>query len=122
MSRSFEGRVRGLGTAHEGLHHWTVQRLTAVANVPLIAISLLLLCKASKGGYEGAVASIGQPLVAAWFGLTLIVAFYHAALGLQVVIEDYVSGKGAKFALLFLVRFLAALCAVAGLASLISLL
>ncbi len=122
MSRSFESQVRGLGTAHEGLHHWTAQRLTALANLPLITVSLLLLCQASKGGYEGAASFIGQPLVAAWFGLTLIVAFYHAALGLQVVIEDYVSAKGSKIALLFLVRFLAALCAVAGLASLISLL
>ena len=65
MAKSYEGRVRGLGTTHDGLHHWTAQRLTAMANVPLILGTIILLIFASQGGYAEARAFVGQPLVAA---------------------------------------------------------
>ncbi len=102
--RSGLGRVRGLGSAKEGVGHWWSQRLTGLALVPLglwLAIALV-----SHVGLDraGAVAWLRQPLTVGLLGLTIVATFHHAALGLQVVVEDYVHREGVKLALLILLR------------------
>ena len=100
-------RVQGLGTAKDGTGHWWAQRVTAIALVPLalwFAVSLVML---AGQGYEATVYFLGSPVVAVLMALLLFAGFYHAALGLQVVIEDYVHSEGAKIALIMLVKFAA---------------
>ena len=92
------GRVRGLGSAHEGAHHWLVQRFTAIGNLVLmlfLAISLAMLSDYSFGTVSG---WASQTLPATALALLVISVFWHARLGLQVLIEDYVHNAGTKFA------------------------
>ena len=107
-------RVLGAGSAKGGVHHWWMQRLTAVALVPLavwFAVSLLAL------------PSLAHATVAAWMGqsptallliLLVLVASWHSRLGLQVVVEDYVPGPGARTVTLVIVNFVHVLLAAAG--------
>lgn len=83
------GRVRGLGAAHEGTHHWWRQRLTAGGN--LLLISWLLFALALRPGYD--YATIHAWLSSAWVAVPMVLLVanlaWHVRLGLQVVIEDY---------------------------------
>jgi len=97
-------RVRGLGSAKSGLHHWWHQRLTALAMVPLMLASLALVATMGSLDYQGAMALMANPFAAALLLLLVVVGFYHAALGLQVVIEDYVSAEGTRLALILIVK------------------
>jgi succinate dehydrogenase / fumarate reductase membrane anchor subunit len=102
-------RVRGLGSAKDGVGHWWVQRLTAIALIPLVvwfAISLVML---SGADYTVVRAWIGSPLVMMLLILTIGVGLHHGQLGLQVVIEDYVGNDGWKLALIVIVKFIAVL-------------
>ncbi|MDF2763319.1 MAG: sdhD [Rhodospirillales bacterium] len=113
-TRSPVARVRGLGSAKEGVQHWWVQRLTALALVPLsiwFAAGVVALAGAS---HAEAAAWIGHPLNATLMILTLGLTFHHGQLGVQVIVEDYVHAEGAKLALLILVKLLALALAVAG--------
>jgi succinate dehydrogenase / fumarate reductase membrane anchor subunit len=107
--------VRGLGSARGGTHHFIVQRITAVALVPLslwfvwIALSLVHL------DYAGARALIAYPLNAVLLSAFVLAVFWHAQLGLQVVIEDYVHTPGLEIASQLAVKFLAVLGALASL-------
>jgi succinate dehydrogenase / fumarate reductase membrane anchor subunit len=92
------GRVRGLGSAHSGAHHWLVQRFTAIGNLVLtswFAVSLLGLPNFSYVTLRDWLVS---PVSATGLSLLIISVFWHARLGLQVVVEDYVHEHGAKFA------------------------
>ncbi len=98
------GRVRGLGSAHEGAHHWLLQRFTAIGNLVLmlfLAISLALLPNYSFGTVT---AWAGQTLPATALALLIVSVFWHARLGLQVLIEDYVHDAGTKFGVLALLN------------------
>jgi len=102
-------RVRGLGSAKDGVGHWWAQRLTAIALIPLVvwfAISLVML---SGADYTIVRAWIGSPLVMMLLILTIGVGLHHGQLGLQVVIEDYVGNDGWKLALIVIVKFIAVL-------------
>ncbi len=120
--RSPLGRVRGLGSAKEGVNHWWAQRLTALALIPLavwFVISLLVLTGADHAAVRAWAAS---PVVAGLLILLLIATFYHAYLGLQVVVEDYVHGEGLKLLLLLTIKGAAWLLAVIGVVSVLVLL
>jgi succinate dehydrogenase / fumarate reductase membrane anchor subunit len=91
------GRVRGLGPAHEGPHHWLVQRFTAIGNVVLMSWLLVSLALLGDYGHASVAKWLGQPVSATAMILLLISLFWHARLGLQVVIEDYVHEAGTKF-------------------------
>ena len=103
--RSALGRARGLGSAKEGTHHWWLQRLTAIALIPLTMWLVASIIALSGFGYEAFVAWFCQPINATVMILFLAVAFHHAQLGMQVVIEDYVSHHGRRTALNILVKF-----------------
>ena len=99
------GRVRGLGSAHEGAHHWLVQRFTAIGNLVLLlwlAFGLLML---PDYGYATMSAWLAQPFAATAMVLLIVSTFWHARLGLQVVIEDYVGGAN-RFALIVLMNLI----------------
>ncbi|WP_439579139.1 succinate dehydrogenase, hydrophobic membrane anchor protein [Elioraea sp.] len=96
--RSPLGRVRGLGAAKEGAHHWWVQRLTAVALVPLtlwFIASVIVLAGASHGEV---VLWMARPHNTVLLLVLIGATFWHGALGLQVVIEDYIRSDGTRLA------------------------
>lgn len=92
------GRVRGLGSAKHGAHHWLIQRFTAIGNLLLVVwfgVSLILLPDFSYGTVTEWISS---PVPATAMALLIISAFWHARLGMQVVVEDYVHEHANKFA------------------------
>jgi succinate dehydrogenase / fumarate reductase, membrane anchor subunit len=106
--RSPLSRARGLGSAKEGVHHWWMQRVTAIALIPLVvwfAISLVML---SGADFAVVRAWIGSPLVMVLLTLTIVVGLYHGQLGLQVVWEDYTDGA-TRVVMIVLTKFIAVL-------------
>lgn len=91
------GRVRGLGAAGEGPHHWLMQRFTAVGN--LVTMLFLLGSLALLPDYSFATVTgwITNPVPSVAMALLVISVFWHARLGLQVLIEDYLHEPGTKF-------------------------
>lgn len=98
-------RVRGLGSAKEGTDHFWRQRLTAVANVPLVLIGLWLVISMIGQPHEEVVARLSSPLVAIFLALFATSVLYHMRLGMQVVIEDYIHVELRKVFLLMLNTF-----------------
>lgn len=101
------GRVRGLGAAHSGAHHWLVIRYTAIGSLLLtvwFGVSLLLL---PNFNYFTVREWLSAPIPATAMALFIIVNIWHARLGIQVVIEDYVHEHANKFAMLTLLNLLA---------------
>ena len=86
-------RVRGLGSAKSGTHHWIVQRLTAIGLVPLALWFLWSVLGIIGGEYADARSFVAQPWNAGFLAAFVILLFYHAKLGIQVVVEDYVHTK-----------------------------
>jgi succinate dehydrogenase / fumarate reductase membrane anchor subunit len=112
--RSPLGRAIGLGSAKEGVEHWWIQRLTAVALVPLSLWFVASLIALAGADHDTVIEWLSGPLAAILMLLLIGATFYHAALGLQVVIEDYVHAEGAKFAALVLNKLICFALAVAG--------
>ena len=107
-------RVLGRGSAGEGVGHWWVQRVTAVALIPLTAWFVVSLLGLPLQSYDAVRGWLGQPWMAVLAVLLVATLAWHAKLGVQVVVEDYVHGKGAKTALLLLSLFVHIGAAVAG--------
>jgi succinate dehydrogenase / fumarate reductase membrane anchor subunit len=105
-------RARGLGSAKEGVHHWWAQRLTAIALVPLSLWFIYSLVAVTGAEYTVVIAWLGQPINAVLMLLFLFSLYYHAALGVQVVIEDYIDSEWQKIACLILVKFLVFLAGI----------
>lgn len=110
--------VRGLGSAKDGTSHFWLQRLTAVALVPLVLVFALCVISITGADYESARDFIGSPVVAAIAGLLLVAGFWHLKMGMQVVIEDYIHSNWVKLPALLLNMFG---CIALGLACLIAL-
>ncbi len=108
-------RARGLGSAKRGVGHWTAQRISAVALVPLtlwFVWSIMHLGGADQARVRD---WLSRPATAILMSLTVIATFYHLSLGVQVVIEDYLHREGVKLTALLLVKGLIVLTAAAAL-------
>ena len=92
------GRVRALGSAHSGTHHWLLQRFTAIGNLLLGLFLLISLVMMDDHSYGAIRAWLTRPVPAAALGLFVVSSFWHARLGLQVLVEDYVHEHANKFA------------------------
>ena len=97
------GRVRGLGSAKEGAHHWWAQRVTAAANLFLMVWFFVAIARMPAYDYDTARGWLQSPWAAIPMGLLIVSVFYHFRLGLQVLIEDYVHGA-ARVAWLLIQR------------------
>lgn len=86
------GRVLGLGSAKDGTEHWWMQRVTAVALVPLSLWFVFSMLFAADFSYETQSTWLARPLNAVLMILLATTLLYHSRLGVQVVVEDYVHG------------------------------
>jgi succinate dehydrogenase / fumarate reductase membrane anchor subunit len=111
--RSPLARAMSLGSAKEGVQHWWMERVSAVALVPLTLWFVASIIAHTGSDYATFIAWLRTPLANILMILLVIALFYHTALGLQVVIEDYVH-SGTKFAALVAVRLSCFALAAAG--------
>jgi succinate dehydrogenase / fumarate reductase membrane anchor subunit len=110
-------KARGLGSAKDGTAHWWAQRVSAIALVPLVLYVLYLLVSLAGADYATVRLTIAQPVNALLLILFVGTAFWHARLGLQVVIEDYIHVGWLEIALMIAVKFV---YVVLGLAAIIA--
>lgn len=115
------GRVLGLGSAKEGVEHWWRQRTTALALVPLTIWFVIWVIAMAGADRAAMVAWMHNPLSAVLMIVLIVATFYHAALGLQVVIEDYVHSEGLRLATLIVMRALCVLFVVRGVLAVLTL-
>ena len=108
-------RVRGLGSAKSGTRHWWLQRLTAVALVPLSLWFVAALVSIAGAEHAMVVDWLGSPLSAVLASAFIVAIFYHAQLGVQVVVEDYVHTEWLKLTAIVLTKLAAMLLAGASL-------
>ena len=107
-------RVKGLGSAKEGTGHFWSQRLTALAMVPLVLWLAFSIASLPSMDYLAIREWLSQPFNAIVMILFMTAGFYLARLGLQVVIEDYVSSHGLRTGAIIGVTFVAAALGVTG--------
>jgi succinate dehydrogenase membrane anchor subunit len=105
--------ARGDGASGTGVHHWWLQRITAVALIPLAIWFLFFLFGLMHADYPAVLASIAQPVHAILLIVLSVCLFWHGALGLQVVIEDYIHTRWLEVTLQMALRFGAVLGALA---------
>ncbi len=105
-------RVKGLGAAGHGVEHWWLHRMTAVSNIPLIVVFVIIVASLAGRSHAEALAIVSHPLVAILLVLCILSVTNHMRLGLQIPIEDYVHDKGLKIAALIANNFFAAVIAV----------
>ena len=97
-------KAKGLGSAHDGTHHWIMQKVTAIALVPLVLWLVFSFIALQGASYAQFTSWLAQPCNAVLMILTLVSVFYHAKLGTQVIVEDYISCKCTKKAVLILLK------------------
>ncbi len=120
MGRGTEiGRVRGLGAAKSGAHHWWMQRVTAISNLALMIWFIVSLVRLPDLGHQTVADWMGQPLVAVPLILFTVSVFWHLRLGLQVVIEDYFHTEGNKVAALLALNAFAVVGGLVGVFSIL---
>lgn len=105
--------ARGNGSSHTGVHHWWLQRVTAVALIPLTIWFVFFVCSLLHAGYPAVLVSMAEPVHAGLLIVLSVCLFWHGALGLQVIIEDYVHTRWLEVTLQMALRFGALLGALA---------
>ncbi|EHM02530.1 succinate dehydrogenase, hydrophobic membrane anchor protein [Acetobacteraceae bacterium AT-5844] len=113
------GRVRGLGSAKGGTHHWWAQRVTSIALLPLSLWFILSVAGHTGSTHAEILAWIGHPFNAVLLLSFIAISFHHAAAGMQVVLEDYVRGEMQRMVSILAVK---ALCWILGLLAALSVL
>jgi succinate dehydrogenase / fumarate reductase membrane anchor subunit len=99
------GRVRGLGSAKAGAHHWWLERLTSVSTLLLFIWLLVALLRLPRLDHEMVTEWLASPLAAVPMLLLIVSTFWHTKLGMQVIIEDYVHEEGLKLFTITLLNF-----------------
>lgn len=99
------GQVRGLGSARSGTHHWLVQRVTAIANLPLMIWLIVSLISNDVSSLDGLQRWLSTPFAAVPLALLVISGFIHLRHGLTVLIEDYLHGEAGKLVALIALQF-----------------
>lgn len=117
--RSPLSKVKGLGSAKEGTGHWWMQRVTALALVVLGFWFMISLVVIGNFGYEHTVVWLSLPLNAVLLSSFVMTLLYHSKLGIQIVIEDYVSPPAWKVGSLLFSVFVHLLLAVTGVFSIL---
>jgi succinate dehydrogenase / fumarate reductase, membrane anchor subunit len=107
------GKVRGLGAAHRGTETFWRQRMTAIANVPLVIFLILSIVTHIGADYATTRAYLARPVVTIALLALVISASIHMRIGLKEIIEDYVHGEGARIAALLAATFFAAVIGLA---------
>ena len=105
-------QARGLGSAKSGLHHWWHQRVSAVAMVGLVSWMVVLLFSLVEADYQTALNMLAHPVNATVVVLFVAVGLWHASLGLQVVLEDYVANEGVRLIAILAVKMAASVTAI----------
>jgi succinate dehydrogenase / fumarate reductase membrane anchor subunit len=113
IMRSQLGRARGLGSAKIGVQHWWAQRVTAIALLPLSLYFVLSVIRLEGHTRLQMADFIGRPWNTVLYLCLIAALFYHLALGLQVVIEDYVHKDVTRIASLLAVKGIIFFCALA---------
>ena len=119
--RSPLGRAIGLGSAKEGVEHWWRQRVTALALVPLTLWFVAAVIGLVGADHAAFVAWVRSPMPTMLLILLLVATFYHVALGLQVVIEDYIHREAMRLGTLLVMRSLCVVFAVRGIVAILKL-
>jgi len=112
-------RARGLGSAKEGVHHWWMQRVSAIALAFLVPWFIVFLLRLPLADHAAVFEAVASPLNATLLLLLVGANFYHAWLGLQVVIEDYVHIPFLEVTLQLLVRFATLVAAIAAILAIV---
>lgn len=107
-------QMQGLGSAHEGVGHWWTQRVTAAALVPLTLWFAASLIAHARSDYGAFILWLRAPVTTVFMALLLIALFWHTALGLQVVVEDYVHDNRLKIPAVIAINLGSFALAVAG--------
>jgi succinate dehydrogenase / fumarate reductase membrane anchor subunit len=116
--RSPLARAMGLGSAKGGVEHWWAERVSAVALVPLTLWFVACIIAHTGSDHAAFIAWLRTPIASILMILLLVALFHHTALGLQVVIEDYIH-SGAKFAAVVAVRLGCFALAVTGIVAIL---
>jgi succinate dehydrogenase / fumarate reductase membrane anchor subunit len=103
------GRVRGLGSARSGAHHWWLERLTSVSTLILFIWFIVSLFRLPALDHSTLVQWLASPMAAVPMALLIVSTFWHLKLGLIVIIEDYVHEEGGKLFWVTVVNFLSIL-------------
>jgi succinate dehydrogenase / fumarate reductase membrane anchor subunit len=119
IMRSELSRARGMGAAKSGVHHWTAQRVTAIALVPLTLWFIYSLLSLGHASHEAVLAWASGPVTLVLMIILAGTTFYHMQLGLQVVIEDYVHNDANKLIALLLMKGAAILLAITAIISIL---
>jgi len=94
------GRVRGLGSSHHGAHHWLTHRFTAITNLVLMSWLIVSFATLNDFSYASVTSWLSSPISAIAMILLVVSLFWHAKMGLTVLIEDYIHEAGTKFGVL----------------------
>lgn len=115
-------KALGLGAAGEGAAHWWMQRLTAVALIPLVLWFGFSVAMIGEMDYATITAWIGSPFISVLLILLIVAGIYHMQLGLKVIVEDYIHVQWMKLAGIILVDFACIVLMVAGILSVLKIL
>lgn len=98
-------KARGMGSAKEGVGHWWIQRVTSVALLPLLIWLVLALALLDGHDYATLADWVARPANSVLLIATVLALFWHSALGLQVIFEDYIGSKGLRLVVIVATNF-----------------